>query len=130
MILDRGIFTQGDIAVAEAVYFDAVLFPDVLNELCYFIDLDGHVIVDVDDHSQRLRSFVLYFLELLQEMGRFLLIEGRVDHEQRNHRLRPKLRQHFSEQYIYIENKKRNQIVIELALPLNLFQRWWSNIVS
>ena len=102
MILDRGIFTQGDIAVAEAVYFDAVLFPYILNELCYFIDLDGHMVVDIDDHGKCPSPFVLYFLELLQEMGRFLLIEGRVDHEQRNHRLRPKPRQHFAKLFINI----------------------------
>ena len=102
MILDRGRYTQGYIVVAEAEYFDAVLFSDVLNELCNFIDLNGHVVVDVDDHGHCPSPFVIYFLELIQEVGRFLLVEGGVNHEQRDHRLRPKPRQHFAELFINI----------------------------
>ena len=44
--------TNGDIVVAEAIDVQIVFSPDVLEELGDFVNLYGHVVVDVNNHCE------------------------------------------------------------------------------
>ena len=50
--------------MAEAVYFKGMLFADVFEELCNFIDLNWHMVVDLDDHADGLGFLEVEVFEL------------------------------------------------------------------
>ena len=65
--------------MAETIYFERMLPANVLEELCNFIDLNWHVVVDLDDHADSLGFFEVDGLKLAKVVGCFLLVDGRVD---------------------------------------------------
>jgi hypothetical protein len=77
------------VAVAEAIDLDLVFVSDLTDVLGNSVDLDGHVVVEVDHHPEGRNARVVYLLELSEESGCFFLVEGGVEDEEGDRRLAP-----------------------------------------
>lgn len=88
-ILNEHKHTQSNIAMTESIYFKRMLLTDIVQKLRNLVNLDRHMIIDLNHHSDRLRILIVYLLQLVQEIRRFLLIEGRVYYQEGNYRPLP-----------------------------------------